>query len=174
VCAQRHATRTDKSPYSRERKTASPASGVTSGTVITFTMTATNTGSTTITDARITDPMPGLSALDCTPAQGSDLAAGATITCAGTYTATAADVAAGQIANTATVRGTGVQGAEVLSASTAVASTAASPTTSKAAGKPNELSLTGADVLRYALFGLLLVLSGRFVLVLGRRRATGR
>ena len=51
----------------------------------------------------MTDPLPGLSAVTC-PA--TTLAPSATTTCTATYTATQADVDAGQIANTATVTGT--------------------------------------------------------------------
>ncbi len=91
-------------------KTASPSSGVVAGTVITYTMTARNTGTVTLTDATIADAKPGLSPLTCTPAQGSDLAPGAEMQCTATYTVTAADVASGSIANTASISGNGTAG----------------------------------------------------------------
>ncbi|WP_172802284.1 Ig-like domain-containing protein [Agrococcus jejuensis] len=79
------------------------------GDVITYTFTATNRGLAPIEDVEIADGMEGLSALECDPAQGSDLAPGASITCTATRTATADDFAAGApstITNTATAEGT--------------------------------------------------------------------
>ena len=88
-------------------KTASPAAGVAVGDTITYTMTARNTGTLTLLNTTITDAKPGLSPLACTPAQGSSLAPGATMTCTATYTATATDIASGSIANAAVVSGDG-------------------------------------------------------------------
>ena len=50
----------------------------------------------------IADPLSGLSALSCTPAQPASLAAGATLDCTATYVVTATDVSTGTISNTAT------------------------------------------------------------------------
>ncbi|MGZ6887638.1 MAG: beta strand repeat-containing protein [Acidimicrobiia bacterium] len=107
-------------------KTASPSGGVAVGDVITYTMTAANAGTVTVTNTTITDPMTGLSALDCTPAQGTDLAPGASMTCTATYTVTAADVAHGSIDNTASVHGDTTGGHSASSAASAVVPTVTS------------------------------------------------
>jgi uncharacterized repeat protein (TIGR01451 family) len=79
------------------------ASGdVTAGDTLTYTLTATNTGTSTLTGVTIRDPLPGLSALDCTPSQPADLAPTETLVCTATYTVTNADAQAGMVMNTAT------------------------------------------------------------------------
>jgi uncharacterized repeat protein (TIGR01451 family) len=75
---------------------------VTEGDTLTYSFVATNTGTSNLTNVTITDPLPGLSALNCTPTQPASLAPGATLECTATYVVTAADVTAGQINNTAT------------------------------------------------------------------------
>jgi len=69
------------------------------GDTLTYTITATNTGTASLTDVTVSDPM-------ITPAGGTApcalLAPGASCTLIGTYQVTAADIAAGDIANTAT------------------------------------------------------------------------
>ncbi len=107
-------------------KTAAPATGVKPGQVVTYTMTTRNTGTVTVDNVTIADPMPGLSPLDCTPAQGASLAPGASMTCTATYTVTAADVDAGRIDNTATVSGDSINGHPASNASTAIVPTATS------------------------------------------------
>ena len=72
------------------------------GDTLTYTITATNDGTATLTNVTIVDPLPGLSPLVCIPAQPATLAPSETLVCTGTYTVTAADVTAGEIANTAT------------------------------------------------------------------------
>uniref|UniRef100_UPI00262F93C3 DUF7507 domain-containing protein n=1 Tax=uncultured Cocleimonas sp. TaxID=1051587 RepID=UPI00262F93C3 len=69
------------------------------GDVITYTMTATNSGATALTNVTITDDFIS-GALSCTPANGSTLAIGATLVCEGTYTVVAGDVGT-TITNTA-------------------------------------------------------------------------
>ena len=86
-------------------KTATPASGVTAGDVVTYSFHGTNTGRVTLHGVTVTDPMGGLSAVACTPAAPATLAPDATIDCTATYTVTQADVDAGSITNTATVHG---------------------------------------------------------------------
>ena len=71
--------------------------------VVTYTFEVTNTGEVPITDIRVTDPMPGL-VITGNPI--ASLAPGVTATLTGTYTITAADVAAGRIVNSAKVTGT--------------------------------------------------------------------
>ena len=71
--------------------------------VITYSYRVTNTGNVTLTSVGVTDPMPGLSAINCNGV--TSLAPGASVTCTATYTTTQADVDAGSITNTGTRRG---------------------------------------------------------------------
>ncbi|MEO6470059.1 MAG: hypothetical protein ABIP21_13255, partial [Acidimicrobiia bacterium] len=105
-------------------KTVTPNQNVTLGTLLTYTMTATNTGTTTLENARIIDPMTGLSALNCSLVAGTNLAPGASMTCTATYTVTAADVTAGEILNDATVSGHNLSGQTVSHAAAATVPTA--------------------------------------------------
>ncbi|MFD0865649.1 beta strand repeat-containing protein, partial [Tessaracoccus lubricantis] len=75
------------------------------GDEITYTFVATNTGNVTLTDVTITDPLDGLSALTCVPAQGSSLAPEAQMTCTATYVVDQADLDAGSVYNEATTSG---------------------------------------------------------------------
>ena len=117
-------------------KTASPDGNAAVGDVITYTMTATNTGTVTLDNTVIADSMPGLSALDCTPAQGASLAPGGSMTCTATYTVTATDVTRGSIDNTATVSADSIGGHSASSASSAIVptSTAADVSLAKTLG----------------------------------------
>ncbi|MDN5564131.1 MAG: hypothetical protein L0G49_10240 [Luteococcus sp.] len=86
-------------------KTASDASGDDVGTVgetITWTITLTNTGDLSLTDAVVTDPMLGDS-LTCTSAQDQPLLAGAARVCTGTHVVSPEEAAAGSLVNTATL-----------------------------------------------------------------------
>ena len=74
--------------------------------MVTYTFTGHNTGTVTLPNVSVTDPMTGLSAIGCTPTAPATLAPGADIGCTATYTVTQADVDAGSIANTATVHET--------------------------------------------------------------------
>ncbi len=90
------------------------------GDVITYTITLTNTGATTISGLLVADPL--LSGLSCVPGAGanpSDMAPGAVTTCTGTYTTVVADFDGngggdGDIDNTATVTGTGAGGSGAI------------------------------------------------------------
>jgi uncharacterized repeat protein (TIGR01451 family) len=108
-------------------KTASPSGSVHAGSVITYTMTATNDGTVTVDNTVIEDPMPGLSPLACTPALGASLAPGDSMTCTATYTVTAADLGHGTIANTATVHADSIGGHPASNASTAIVATGSAP-----------------------------------------------
>ncbi len=86
-------------------KTAAPSTGVVAGTVVTYTYAGRNTGTTTLHNVGVTDPMSGLSAITCAPAAPATLAPNATINCTATYTVTQTDVDAGSILNTGTISG---------------------------------------------------------------------
>ncbi|WP_431070875.1 DUF7507 domain-containing protein [Microbacterium phyllosphaerae] len=76
---------------------------VTSGDTIAYTFTVTNTGTTTLTNAQITDPMLG-GPVVCAALTGASLAPGASMTCAPVeYTLTQDDIDAGIVRNTASV-----------------------------------------------------------------------
>lgn len=81
---------------------------MTVGDTVTYSFVVTNTGNVTLTDVTVTDPLPGLSAIDC-PA--TTLAPGESMTCTATYTVTLADAEAGEVQNTATVIGDSPAGA---------------------------------------------------------------
>ena len=71
------------------------------GQVLHYTIVAKNVGNTTLAAVTVTDP--GVTGLSCTPANGSSLAPGASMTCTATHTVTQADLDAGHYANTACV-----------------------------------------------------------------------
>jgi uncharacterized repeat protein (TIGR01451 family) len=74
------------------------------GNVVTYTLTARNTGNVTLSDVTITDSLPGVSFVgDCVP---STLAPDAELTCTAQYTVTRADLEAGSVVNDANVTGT--------------------------------------------------------------------
>src|SRR5206468_2279000 len=71
------------------------------GDVIHYTITATNTGNTTLASVTVTDP--NASGLLCTPANGSSPLHGALPICTASHTITQADIDAGSYLNTACV-----------------------------------------------------------------------
>jgi uncharacterized repeat protein (TIGR01451 family) len=105
----------DANPAIVLAKSASVRSYSAAGTVITYTFQVTNTGNAPLRNVTVTDPMPGLSTINCgtgTPVIAL-LNVGASGTCTATYTTTAQDVSAGSITNTAAVRGTWAPGRTV-------------------------------------------------------------
>ena len=91
-----------QSPALSLDKTADTSSFDAAGTLVTYSYLATNTGNVTLNPVSVSDPMEGLSTIDC-PA--TSLAPGASETCHATYTTTSADVEAGSITNTGTATG---------------------------------------------------------------------
>lgn len=86
------------------------------GDVITYTLAATNTGETILTNVSLVDDLDGLSPLACTvngeeiDAIPTTLEIGQELVCIATYTVDADDVAAGEsIVNTATIRADGIE-----------------------------------------------------------------
>ena len=92
-----------KTPAVTLVKSSNASAATKAGDVVTFNFVVTNTGNVTITSFAVTDPLPGLSAIDCGGV--TSLAPLATVTCTATYTVKQADVDAGVINNTATVNG---------------------------------------------------------------------
>jgi uncharacterized repeat protein (TIGR01451 family) len=92
---------------------------VRAGDMVTYTLAATNTGNTTLSNVVINDSLPGLSSLRCDPTAPAVLAPGASLTCTATYRATTADAQRGERVNMATVTGT-VNGDATVSAGASV------------------------------------------------------
>ncbi len=90
-------------------KTANVTTITAAGQTIGYSFVVTNIGNVTITDPVVEDgDFTGtgqLSAITC-PAAASPLAPGVSVACTATYVTTAADVASGELSNTATVTGT--------------------------------------------------------------------
>jgi uncharacterized repeat protein (TIGR01451 family) len=92
-----------QNPHLAITKVATETSYGSVGDIIHYTIVATNDGNTTLAAVTVSDPK--VSGLSCTPANGSPLAPGASMTCTATHTITAADITAGHYANTACVNG---------------------------------------------------------------------
>ena len=96
-------------------KSADVASFSVAGTRIGYDYVVTNSGNVTLTSVRVTDPLPGLSAVICPL---GTLAPGASETCTATYTTTQADVNAGGVTNTGTASGRPPTGPPVIASDT--------------------------------------------------------
>lgn len=83
------------------------------GDKINYKFVSTNTGNQTLTNVKITDPLVGGDLTNCTPAKGSTLAPGASMTCTAQYSVTQADLNAGKVDNTATTTGKPPTGPDV-------------------------------------------------------------
>ena len=123
-------------PYSQITlaKSANPTSFTGAGQTITYSYLVTDTGTTTVNDLSVTDPMSGLSEINC--GGTTSLAASASVTCTATYTTTANDVSNRSISNTGTVTGIDQDGNPVGAASSVTipysATTPNAPTAVKA------------------------------------------
>ena len=95
------------------------------GQVVTYTYEVTNSGNVTLTSVTVTDPMQGLSAIDCKGVTA--LAPGASVVCTATYTTTQADVDRGSVTNTGTANGSPPSGSAVSDISTVVIPAVANP-----------------------------------------------
>ncbi|UGS26861.1 DUF11 domain-containing protein [Microbacterium resistens] len=98
------------------RKTSSldRGAGSVAGDRVTYSFTATNTGSATLTGVSISDELAGLSEIVYTwPGAAGVLAPGESVTATATYTLTQADVDAGSVRNHALVTGTPLEGQPV-------------------------------------------------------------
>jgi uncharacterized repeat protein (TIGR01451 family) len=92
-------------------KTATPQTYDRLGQRITYKYVITNTGNVTLDNVTVADDR--ITALTCTPPEGSALAPGAVMRCSATHVTTQADVDAGSIPNTATATGRPPTGPEV-------------------------------------------------------------
>jgi len=89
------------------RKWAEYDGKLASGTQVTYYFTVTNSGNLTLNNVTVTDPLDGLSKIDCPK---DSLIPGETMTCDATYTMTQEMINAGGVHNTATAKGTPVKG----------------------------------------------------------------
>ena len=69
---QHHGHRPTRSHRSASPRPRRPTAGVVAGDVVTYTFDGQNTGTSTLHNVTVTDPMTGLSAIDCTPATPGD------------------------------------------------------------------------------------------------------
>lgn len=92
-------------------KSVSPDTTINAGETLTYTFVVTNTGTTTVDNVTVTDPLPGLSAIE--GPHGISLEPGEQATFTATYVVTETDAIAGIVLNTATATGTGTDGGEI-------------------------------------------------------------
>jgi uncharacterized repeat protein (TIGR01451 family) len=158
-------------------KVADKESVSTVGETITYTFTATNTGPVPLTGVVITDPLPGLSALSCTPAQPTTLAPGEKLTCTATYKVTQADLDSGAVTNTATATGTPPTGPPLRPTDTVDVPTEPGTTGGTTDKPPTDkpptggLTDTGAgESMAYGVVGVLAMLLGGLMVGADRRR----
>jgi uncharacterized repeat protein (TIGR01451 family) len=88
-------------PHLAITKVASEASYSAVGDIINYTIVPTNDGNVTIPSVTVSDPL--VSGLNCTPANGSALLPGESMTCVATHSVTQSDLDAGHFANTSCV-----------------------------------------------------------------------
>jgi uncharacterized repeat protein (TIGR01451 family) len=94
-------TNTAQNPALTITKVATETGFSAVGDVIHYTITATNSGNTTLAAVTVTDTE--VSDLSCTPANGSSLAPGASLSCTASHTITQTDIDAGSFYNQACV-----------------------------------------------------------------------
>ncbi len=122
---------------------------VTVGDVLTYTVTATNSGNATLTNVTVDDPLTTPATVTC-----ASVAVGATCVLTGTYTVTAADASNGTIRNTGSATARQLTGAVTASLITAVARTAPAMTLAKVL-----TGITGGDAGGNAIQGSVLAYS---------------
>ena len=83
-------------------KTADVSTFDTLNELISYSFVVTNTGSLTLNNVTVVDPLPGLSGMSCSPTQPATLNAAEDMTCTATYNITPTDMAIGTVTNTAT------------------------------------------------------------------------
>ncbi|WP_431219469.1 DUF7507 domain-containing protein [Leifsonia xyli] len=122
------------------------------GDTVTYRFTSTNTGTVTLTNVSITDPLPGLSALTYAwPGASGVLAPGQSVTATATYALRQADIDAGRVANTASTTGTPPTGAAVTDDASATVPLSESPAIglTKTADPTDEADFTVGTLVTY-------------------------
>ena len=147
-----------KSPAVKITKSTTATTFSAIGELIPFTITALNTGNTTLTKVVITDPNAVVGV--CSPAAPASLAPGQSMTCAATHAVTQADLTARSISNTAYVAGeSGVLG--ISGTSNIVLVTGA---------VPPQLPRTGSDFTDPLKLVGILLFAGVALLIASKRR----
>jgi len=95
-------------------KTADRTAVASAGETVVYSFQVSNTGTVPLTDVAVSDPSLTAAGVQVS-CPDTELAAGAGMTCTASYTVTAADIAAGQVVNTATASGTDPTGTQVTS-----------------------------------------------------------
>ena len=145
------------------------------GETIQYTLTVENTGSRTLTGVRVTDSLPGLTAVNCPGGQPARIAPGDVLTCTASYRVTTADQQNGLVTNLATMQSDQLD-ARTASAITAIAAAPAQPTPTPTPGptrrpRPPILPQTGAgDPTIPLTIAAIALLAGLVVLFARRRR----
>lgn len=162
---------TPNAPAMSLLKTVDTEKATTVGQVLTYSFFLTNTGNVTLTNVTAVEGefsgTGDLSAVGC-PSEAASLAPAMSVTCTATYTVTLADLAAGNITNTATGTGTTPGGPAITSPSSAVKLAAQPPSSA------GNLANTGMETGPLAIGALLFVLLGGGAMAVGkvRRRKT--
>ncbi len=157
-------------------KSASPSVITAAGQVVTYTVVATNTGNVTLNDVEVTDTLAAPAGppivLTCNPTLPATLAPGATVTCTGSYVATASDLSHGDISNTATVTGHSPSGVLVDKSASATVTTEAATAlaTSDSPGATTTLAVTGFPLEPTVGVAAILIATGVGVVAGTRRR----
>lgn len=89
------------------------------GELVTYDIVVVNTGSVTMTNTRVSDPM--FQSLSCAPVAPASLAPGETMRCVGTHTVTTPEAASGALSNTAVVTSDQVSGVGMSATTTMTA-----------------------------------------------------
>ncbi|PZU46560.1 MAG: AraC family transcriptional regulator, partial [Microbacterium sp.] len=111
-------------------KSGTVPANATAGQFVTYTFTATNTGTSPLSGVTITDPKPGLSTITYgTWPSGTAgvLGPGQSVTATATYPLTQADINSGSVANTASVAATGPNSTSASATAPATVSISANP-----------------------------------------------
>ena len=136
-------------------KSASIKTFSAAGVAVTYSFQVTNTGQVTLDPVTVTDPLVGLSAIDCKGVTALD--PGQAETCSATYTTTQANVDAGGITNTATATGTtpsvGALSTAAVTAQAQETVTAMSSVTIPATQAPGLALVKSANVAAFATAG---------------------
>ena len=138
-------------------KTAS-ATVVSSGQNVTYTIVASNTGNVGLTNVVISDPLPGLSALDCGAFAGT-IAPGQAVTCTATLIASSAAANGEMLTNMATAVANTPNGVVIERTASVVVEI-----------RNTRIPTTGGDILWNCLIAISLILAGTTLLVGSRRK----
>ncbi|MBN9632451.1 MAG: DUF11 domain-containing protein [Actinobacteria bacterium] len=134
-------------------KSASPPAVSKAGDLVTFTLTATNSGNVTLTGVAIADPLPGVTVQTTNwPGVAGVLAPGQTTVQTATYVVTQNDIDSGAVNNTATANGKAPNAVTVTKSSSATVAVNSAPklTIVKSASPSDAASFVVGQVITYS------------------------